>query len=191
MWLSVGQTLDLGNVEVGVYVGALVSSLGVVCQDTSARLESVMNFTVSFVYWDSTHGMNQDRSNPGLLEPGLEPPQNGLGPFEMVSISLEIPDARRQSSVWYRGQGAYDLENDIGSSSELFQVHNIVEGSKNGLESQFFKGLGLFGGAKVDGDIVLGPFWVLDELGEYAAANVAWVTISHMSNEHPARDDEA
>ena len=38
--LSVGQALDLGDVEVGVDTGALVSSLCVVHQDTSARLKS-------------------------------------------------------------------------------------------------------------------------------------------------------
>jgi hypothetical protein len=86
-----GQALDLGNVEVGVDVGALVFSLGVVYQDTSARLEmrcNGLNFIASFVHRGSTHGMNKDRSNSSLLEPGLETSQNGFGPFEVVGISL-------------------------------------------------------------------------------------------------------
>lgn len=37
--LSFRQALDLGNVEVGVDFGCLIFSLGVVRQDTSARLE--------------------------------------------------------------------------------------------------------------------------------------------------------
>ena len=38
MGLGVGQALDLGNVEVGVDLGALIFSVSVVRQDTGARL---------------------------------------------------------------------------------------------------------------------------------------------------------
>jgi len=69
---------------------------------------------------------------------------------------------------------AYGLENDIGFGGELLQVCNAVEGPKNGLEPQLFEGLGLFGGAKEDGDLVVRPFGVLNEIGEGAAADETW-----------------
>jgi len=98
--------------------------------------------------------MDKDRGNAGLLEPGLEAPQNRFGSFEVVSIS--------------------GLENDIGFRGQLLQVRNIIEGSKNRLESQFFKALSLLGRAKVDSDLVLGFFGVLDEMSEDSASNVTW-----------------
>jgi hypothetical protein len=54
----------------------------------------------------------------------------------------------------------------------LLQIRYVVEGAERGIESQFFKPLGLFGRAKVDGDLVLGPLWVLGELCEDSASNV-------------------
>ena len=44
--------------------------------------------SISFAGRGSTHGMDQDRSNAGLLEPSLETPQNGFGSFEVIRISL-------------------------------------------------------------------------------------------------------
>jgi len=52
-------------------------------------------------------------------------------------------------------QGTYGLENDIGFRGQPLQVRDIVEGSKNRLESQFFKALGLLCRAKVDSDLVV------------------------------------
>jgi hypothetical protein len=37
--LSVGQTLDLGNVEIRVDLGAFIIPSGIICQDAGARLE--------------------------------------------------------------------------------------------------------------------------------------------------------
>lgn len=82
----------------------------------------------------------------------------------------------RLSSVLYIGEGAYGLEYNIRFSSELLQIHDIVERPKHCLEPQLFKGLGLFGRAKEDGDLVLASPGMLDEMGEGAAANVAWPT---------------
>ena len=100
--LSVGQALNLANVEVRIDFGALVFSLRVVCQDASSRLGmrlNGVNFAASFAYGDSTHGVDQDRSRAGLLEPGLETPQNSFGSLEVVSISLRIPNTSRQPSA--------------------------------------------------------------------------------------------
>ena len=74
------------------------------------------------------------------------------------------------------GEGAYGLEYDIRFSGELLQIHNVIEGPKNGLEPQLFKGLGLFGGAKENGDLVFGSPGVFYEMGKGAATNVAWPT---------------
>ena len=191
MGLGVGQALDLWNVEVGVDVGALVSSLGVVRQNTGARLERVMGWRevlCGFRLIRSAYGVDQDRSNAGLLEPSLEASQNGFGPFEVVSVGLEIRMHRVSLRSVTGDWGAYGLEHGIGLSSELLQIGNVVERPKDGLESQLFEDLGLFGRAKVDGYFVFGPLWVLDEVGEGAAADVAWVTISRMRGAHPARN---
>ena len=41
--------------------------------------------------------MDQDRSNAGLLESGLDTSQDSLGSFEVVRIGLKITNASRQS----------------------------------------------------------------------------------------------
>jgi hypothetical protein len=69
-------------------------------------------------------------------------------------------------------QRTHDLENDIRFGSVLLQIRKIIEGAKYGLESQFFKPLSLFGRAKVDGDLVLGPLGVLGEIVEDSASDV-------------------
>jgi hypothetical protein len=89
--LGVGQALDLGNVEVGVDVGALVLSISVVRQDPSARLAvryNKLSLIVDFVHRASTHGMDKNRSNSCFLEPGLETPQNRFGPLKVIGICL-------------------------------------------------------------------------------------------------------
>jgi hypothetical protein len=91
VWLGVGQALDLGNVEVGVDVYALVLSISVVCQDTSAGLEvryNKLSFVVRFVYSGSAHGVDKNRNKSGLLESSLETPQNRFGPLKVVGICL-------------------------------------------------------------------------------------------------------
>ena len=86
--LGVGQALDLGNVEVGVDLSALVLSISVVRQDPSARL-GVRHIKLSLIVgFAHTHGMDKDRSNSCLLEPGLETPQNRFGPLKVVGICL-------------------------------------------------------------------------------------------------------
>jgi hypothetical protein len=89
--LCVGQALDLGNVEVGVDLGARVFSISVVCQDASARLEmryNKLSFVVSFVCSGSAHGVDKNRNKSGLLESSLETPQNRFGPLKVVGICL-------------------------------------------------------------------------------------------------------
>ena len=199
MGLSVGQSLDLWNIEVGVDFGALVFSFGVVPQDTSARLEirwSRLGFIASFVYGNSrTHGVDKDRRNAGLFEPGLETPQNGFGSPEVVSVSLQTPE-HHVMSHWYvikarnNPKGTYGLENDIKFRGQPLQVCDIVEGPKNGLESQFLKPLSLLGRTKVDGDLVVGPSGVLDEMGEDSASNVTWSTAARVGDKHSAPDNE-
>jgi hypothetical protein len=66
----------------------------------------------------------------------------------------------------------HGLEDDVRFGSILLQIREIIEGAKRGLESQFFKPLSLFGRAKVDGDLVVGPLGVLDEMCEDSASNV-------------------
>ena len=63
----------------------------------------------------------------------------------------------------------------------LLEGHNIVEGSENCLEPQALEAFGLFGGAKLDDDIVIGPFVVLDEMGKGGAADIT-CQISHTLN---------
>ena len=132
--------------------------------------------------------MNKDRGNTGLLEPGFETPKNRIGSFDVVSISLWIPNAPRQSPVRPKGQdnphGTYGLENDIVFRGKLLQTHDVIEGSKDCLEPQLLESLGLFGGADVDSDFVVGPFGVLDEMGEDGASNVTWSIKARMSDKH-------
>ena len=47
--------------------------------------------------------MDQDRSNTGLLESSLETPQNGFGPLEVISVSLQIPNALGELLVRHMG----------------------------------------------------------------------------------------
>jgi len=81
-------------------------------------------------------------------------------------------------------QGTYGLEHDIEFRSELLQTRNVVEGSKNCLESQFLEGFGLFCRAKLDSDIVLGPLGMLDEMGEDSASYVTWSIVARVSDKH-------
>ena len=120
------------------------------------------------------------------MEPGLETPQNGFGSFEVVRISLQIPKCAAFAIGTSIGEGAYGLEYDIRVGGKFLQIRNIVEGPKNCLEPQRFKGLGLFGRAKEDRDLVVGSPGALDEMGKGAAANVSWPT----GNEHLAPDSE-
>jgi hypothetical protein len=89
--LGVRQALDLRHVEVGVDFGAWVFSVSAILQDTSARLGVQCNrlsLITSFVHRASTHGMDKDRCDSRLLEPGLGTLQNRFGPLEVVGISL-------------------------------------------------------------------------------------------------------
>ena len=60
----------------------------------------------------------------------------------------------------------------------LLQIRYIIERAKSGLKSQFLKGFGLFGRAKVDGDLVIGPLGVFDEMCEDSASDVTWSIIA-------------
>lgn len=84
-------------------------------------------------------------------------------------------------------QGTYGLENDIGFRGQLLQVCDIVEGSKNRLESQFLKALGLLGRPKVDSDLIVGSLGMLDEMSEDGASNVTWSI--QTSDKHSAPDN--
>jgi len=106
----------------------------------------------------------------------LRPLRIALVPSRWSESAYKSQNAPRLSLVRQIGEWTYGLENDIGSSSELLQIRNIVEGPKNGLEPQLLEGLGLFGRAKEDGDLVVGSPGVLDEVGKGVAANVAWAT---------------
>jgi hypothetical protein len=64
----------------------------------------------------------------------------------------------------------------------LLQIRHIIERAKRGVESQFLKGFGLFGRAKVNGDFVVGPLGVLDEMCENSASDVTWSTIAGTIN---------
>jgi len=96
---------------------------------------------------------------------------------------------RRVSRQYFTGVRRLTVFLDIRFNSELLQIRNIVEGPKNGL-AQLGGDLNLSGRAQVNSDFVLGPLWVLDEMGEDAAANVVWGNISRMSSEHLARASE-
>ena len=81
--------------------------------------------------------------------------------------------SRRYAAKAPKSSGVtYGLEDDIRFRSVLLQVHKVVKGPNSGLKSQFFKALGLLGRAKVDSDLVFGPFRVLDEMGEDSASNI-------------------
>ena len=174
MRLSVGQALDLGSVEVGVDIGALVPSLSIVRQDTSARPESVMercevlcgfSLEVVLTVWIGVRVM---------------PVSWDLGPLRMTlvpsgcSVSAWKSQMRRVSCRYVAGVSRMlTVFPDIGFSSVLLQIRGIVEGSRNGLEPRLFKDLVLFSRAMVHGGFVFGPLWVSDGMGEGAAANVA------------------
>jgi hypothetical protein len=49
---------------------------------------------MDFIRKDGTHGMEKDRRNSCLLEPGFETPQNRFGPLKVVGIRLR-PQLRR------------------------------------------------------------------------------------------------
>ena len=74
MELGVGQALDLWDVEVGVDVSSFEISGGLVRQDTRARLGMRLSFIARCIHDGGTYSMDKDRSNTGLLEPGLQTP---------------------------------------------------------------------------------------------------------------------
>jgi len=74
MELGVGQALDLWDVEVGVDVSSFEISGGLVRQDTRARLGMRLSFIAICIHDGGTYSMDKDRSNTGLLEPGLQTP---------------------------------------------------------------------------------------------------------------------
>ena len=86
-------------------------------------------------------------------------------------------------------QVTYGLENDIRFRGQPLQVPDVVEGSKNSLESQLFKALSLLGRAKMDSDLVVGDFGVLGEMSEGSSSNVTWST--QASDKHSAPENRA
>ena len=91
--LTVGQALDLGNVEIRIDLGALIVSSRIIRQDTGARLKTRYNglsFVMNFISRSNTHSVDEDRSNPRLLEPGLETLKNGFGSPEVISVRLLV-----------------------------------------------------------------------------------------------------
>ena len=72
----------------------------------------------------------------------------------------------------------------------LLQIRYIIEGAKSGLESQFLKGFGLLGRAKVYSDLVVGSLGVFDEMCEDSASNVTWSIIAGTSDKCWAPDKE-
>jgi hypothetical protein len=89
--LGVRQALDLGHVEVGADLGACVFSVSAILQDASARLGMRCNrlsLITSFAHRGGAYGMDKDRCDSRLLEPGLQTPQDRFGPLEVVGISL-------------------------------------------------------------------------------------------------------
>ena len=171
--LGVGQTLDLGNVEVGVDFGARVFAVSVVRQDTSARLgmryDRLSLIMCSFGKVALTVWIRIG-ATPVFWNLVLKPLRIALVPSRW-SASACNPNCVGTSHQ-HNPRRTHGLENDIRFSSILLQVRKIIEGAKYGLESQFFKPLGLFGRAKVDSDLVVGPLGVLDEMGEDSAPNV-------------------
>ena len=90
-------------------------------------------------------------------------------------------------------QGTHGLENDIGLGSELLQRHNVVKGPKGSLEPQFLKALGLFGRAKINGDLVVGLSGVLDKVGEDGSPDVTWsiaIPTDHQRCQRPIKHRE-
>lgn len=118
--------------------------------------------------------MDKDWRNTGLLPPSFETPKNGLGPLEVISISLygTPKNTSCSSSAQSDPQNTHGLEDDIGLRSEFLQFKSIVKGSESRLKSEFFKSADLPGRAEVDSDLVVGPFGVPGEVVEDGASNV-------------------
>lgn len=45
---------------------------------------------MNFIDRSNTHSVDEDRSNPRLLEPGLETLKNGFGSPEVISVRLLV-----------------------------------------------------------------------------------------------------
>ena len=131
MGLGVWQTFNLLNVEVRVYLGALVFPPSRIYQNTSPGLEIRFNrpnlipkLGAELTVWIRIG------ATPVFWYLALKPLRIALVPLRWSASACRFQNALRQPSVRHEdSKRAYGLENNIVFRSQLLKYLDIVEGS--------------------------------------------------------------